>query len=250
VTIPGLGLRDAVAVSPTSGDGSGVEVGMTGAHGPSLLPPTVVSRAVGGLPSASPVGLGKLEALRYRGVELRGFGRDLTLYAAPSSGGVATVACYSSGAGAVGASCESIAQSLELVRAKPYPLATPASVVHALTQTIDGLNASRRDGRRGLAAASTAERQAESAGRLARAYDQAKGRLAGLDLSPAIASAVGTARSAMAASADAYTALADAAKGGGGARFEAAGRQARASEARLSHALQAIERDSAPGGTR
>jgi hypothetical protein len=250
VTIPGLELRDAVAVAPVAADGSGVEAGMTGARGPSLLPAALVSRAVGGLPAASSVGLGELEALRYRGVELRGFGRDLTLYATPSSGGVATVACYSSGAGGVSASCESIAQSLELNRARPYPLATPPQVAHLLSQTVDRLNRDRSAGRRRLAAVKTADRQVDAAGQLARSYDRAKRDLAGLDLSPAIASAVGKARSALAASGSAYAALAAAAKSGDGGGFEAAGKRVEAGEAHLGRALEAIERDSTPSGGR
>jgi hypothetical protein len=223
---------------------------MTGARGPSLLPAALVSRAVGGLPAASSVGLGELEALRYRGVELRGFGRDLTLYATPSSGGVATVACYSSGAGGVSASCESIAQSLELNRARPYPLATPPQVAHLLSQTVDRLNRDRSAGRRRLAAVKTADRQVDAAGQLARSYDRAKRDLAGLDLSPAIASAVGKARSALAASGSAYAALAAAAKSGDGGGFEAAGKRVEAGEAHLGRALEAIERDSTPSGGR
>ncbi|MGH2973413.1 MAG: serine/threonine-protein kinase [Solirubrobacterales bacterium] len=250
VAIPGLELREAVAVAPVADDGSGVEAGMTGARGPSLLPADLVSRTVGGLPAASPVALGKLEALRYRGVELRGFGRDLDLYAAPSSAGVATVACYASGAGGVSDSCESIAQSLELNRAHPYPLATPPHVARALSRTIERLNASRRTDRRRLAGASTAGRQADAARQLARAYDQARQQLGGLGPSPAIAAAVGDVRSALGDSGNAYAALAAAAKSGDSGGFEAAGKQVEAGEARLGRALKAIERGSAPSGKR
>jgi Protein kinase domain len=248
--IPGLGLRDAVAVSPAAADGSGVEAGTTGAHGPWLLPAGLVSRAVGGLPPASPVALGKLQALRYRGVELRGFGLGLTLYAAPTSKGVATVACYSPSAAGFAADCESVAQSLELNGAHPYPLATPPHAAHTLSQTIDRLNTRRRSGRRQLSAANTANRQADAAKKLERAYDQAKQQLAGLDLSPAIAAAVGEARSALGAAGGAYAALAATAKSGDSGGFETAGKQVNAEERRLGRALEAIEHDSAAGGKR
>lgn len=247
VNIPGLDLADGVGAAPAERDGSGVEAGMTDARGALLLPDALVQRVVGGLPRARPVALGRLEALRYRDVDLRGFGRDLTLYASPSSQGVATVACYSPAAeSGFAATCESVAQTLELTNARAYPLATPARTGRALQRTIANLDGERRAARRQLAAAKTNEVQAAAADRLARAYRTAGRQLERLPISPALAGQVDAAGAAIAASRAAYGGLADAARDGDAQRFEAGEQEVKASEARVDRALEEIGRGQAP----
>jgi len=240
--IPGLGLRDAVGVAPAARDASGTTAGLTDAQGPRLLPAELVERAGGGLPRPTPIKLGELEALRYRGVQLRGFDRDLTLYAAPSSVGVVTAACYSPAAEAgFEATCESIAQTLELLQGKPYPLATTARTQRALTAAMTGLRQARHSGRQQLGHASTGDAQAAAAVRLAEANAAAHKRLAALPVSPAIAGQVDAALSALAASEAAYRRLAKAARAGDAAGFEAAEREVEAGEEKLRKSLAALE---------
>lgn len=249
--VPGLDLRGAVGVAAGGRSASGVEAGMSDASGALLLPTALVERAVGGLPPARPVTLGKLEALRYRNVDLRGFGGDLTLYASPSTQGVATVACYSPRSDTAFATpCESVAQTLELTSARPFPLEVPARTERALDRTIATLDRERRAGRRDLAKATTNDRQAAAAHRLARAYGEAGRRLDRLQVSPVLAGPVDAASSGADASREAYEALADAARSEDAQAFDAAEGSVEASEARVEDALAAIGQDQAPSGSR
>ncbi len=249
--IPGLTLRDAVGVAPAARDASGTTAGLTDAQGPRLLPATLIGRAGGDLPRPTPVKLGELEALRYRGVQLRGFDRDLTLYAAPASVGVVTAACYSPTAEpGFEATCESIAQTLELLRGKPYPLATTARTERALAAALSGLREARQSGRQQLERASTGDKQAAAAVRLAEANAAAHRRLAALPVSPAIAGQVEAALASIAASEAAYRRLAEAARAGDASGFKAAEREVEASEEKLRKALAALEHAGGADGNR
>jgi Protein kinase domain len=249
--IPGLGLHDAVGVVPAARDASGTTAGLTDAQGARLLPAALVERAGSGLPRPTPVKLGELEALRYRGVQLRGFDRDLTLYAAPSSAGVVTAACYSPAAEpGFEATCESIAQTLELLKGTPYPLATPAETDRALAAAVSGLRQARQSGRQQLGRASTGDGQAAAAVRLAEANAAAHKRLAALPVSPAIAGQVDVALSAIAASETAYRRLAGAARAGDAGGFGAAEREVEAGEEKLRKSLAALEQAGTADGNR
>jgi hypothetical protein len=249
--IPGLGLHDAVGVAPAARDASGATAGLSDAQGPHLLPAALVKRAGAGLPRPTPVRLGGLQALRYRGVQLRGFDRDLTLYAAPSSVGVVTAACYSPVAEArFAATCESIAQTLKLLEGKPYPLAVPAGTERALAAAVSGLRQARKNGRRQLERAPSGDGQAAAAVRLADANAAAHKRLAALPVSPAIAGQVDSALVALAASEAAYRRLAGAARAGDANEFDAAERGVEADEQKLREALGALERAGTAGGGR
>ena len=241
--IPGLSLSDAIGAAPARRDASGVAAGMTAAGGASLLPAALADRAVGGLPKPEPVTLGELEALRYRDLPLRGFDRDLTLYASPSSSGVATVACYSPAeTGGFEATCDSIAQTLELTRGRPLPLAASPQSEAALARAVDGLRRKRKAGRRRLARAANGDAQAAAAAGLAAAYAAADARLGRLEAGPLLAGEVTATRSALAAAAAAYRAMAGAARSADAAGFSAAERTVRTEEARLRDALARLER--------
>lgn len=248
--ITGLDLADAVGVAPAARDASGVLAGVTSTSGPLLLPAGLRERLGDDTPTGDPVKLGDLEALRYEGLRLRGFDRGLTLYVAPTTAGVATVACYSpsSGAAAAGPVCESIAQSLELLRGRPFPLATEPDVARSLRRATAELNGSRKTGRRALARASTPDGQARAAQRLATAYDEGTSSLRELEVSPAIAAATANAERAMRAAAGAYRRLSAAARASSGSRFDAARAAIRKGEARVDRALSRLE--DAVGGAR
>ncbi|MDA0164702.1 hypothetical protein OM076_30825, partial [Solirubrobacter ginsenosidimutans] len=115
VDVPGLPHERAAA--PAGKESAGVVLaGMAprDTHNPKLVSP----RLHAGKPSEAR--LGAFPAYRYEG--LRWNGRKLTVYAAPTSAGVATVACLSPAPG-----CERIAQSLTVPGATAFPLgANPA----------------------------------------------------------------------------------------------------------------------------
>jgi Protein kinase domain len=238
--IPGLALENPIGAAPASAGGSGVSAGTTAATGSLLLPADFVDRVVGELPPASPVELGELEALRYRGVRVRGFDRELTLYAAPSTAGVATVACYSFSATDFEQPCESVAQTLELTRGTPYPLAPGAEAERGLRATIAQLGRQRRTGRERLEQVTTTSRQAAAAEQLARSYERAARRLGRLDVSPVQAGEVAAVRAAVAGAARAYDDLATATAAEDEAAFGTAEQAVDAAEARLGSVLAAL----------
>ena len=116
--IPGLVLADQVAIGPTGNDGRGIVAGMAAdAGGPRLLGPGFLASLEEPPRAGDRVRLGKVEALRYEGLEPDGFGgRALTVFAAPTSAGVATIACYAppGGGAAFRTDCERVAGTLEV----------------------------------------------------------------------------------------------------------------------------------------
>jgi hypothetical protein len=248
--IPGLALDDDIGTAPADRDGSGIMAGMTAADGPTLLPGTLAARVPEGLPKPTAVELGDLAALRYRDVAVRGFDRRLTLYASPTSAGTATVACYAPSAEAAAdePTCEAVAQTLELLEGRPYPLAVPAAAERALDRTARRLDRARRDGRRRLAEASQPAGQAKAARALERAYGTAARDLRAVDAGPALAGSIGDAASAAAGAGRAYGRLAAAVDAGDPGAYDAARSAVRSAEARTERALAAIAAASRPAG--
>ena len=68
---------------------------MVDATGPTLLPASFRAR-LSGQPEGDPVALGDLDALRYEGLQPKGASRPVTVYAVPTTDGVATVTCSAS----------------------------------------------------------------------------------------------------------------------------------------------------------
>ena len=92
--IPGLELRNPIALAPRDGPkGAGLGAGMTDATGPELLPASFLSTLEEAPPRDDAVKLGDIEAYRYQDLEPEGYDKSLTLYVAPTTDGVATVAC-------------------------------------------------------------------------------------------------------------------------------------------------------------
>ena len=118
-------LADQVAVGPDRREDRGVVAGM------SATPAGRACSARGFLASLEEppragdrVKLGKVEALRYEGLEPKGFGgRALTVFAAPTGGGVATIACFAppGGGAAFRADCERVAGTLAVEGETAFP---------------------------------------------------------------------------------------------------------------------------------
>jgi hypothetical protein len=137
-----------------------------------LLPPGLEPRLARppGKPAIVRLGAG-LRAHRYVGLVLRGSGRTLDVYAAPTTEGVATIVCSVEQAWRAAAdSCEEVAASLVVPRAAGLPLRPDTAFRATLPHTVRVLIAARRDGRQGLATAATSRQQAIRAVELANAY--------------------------------------------------------------------------------
>ena len=244
--IPGLTLADQVAVGPSGDEGRGVIVGMSDAKGPRLLPAGLLSSLSEPPRPADRVRLGKLEALRYEGLEADGFGgRSLTIFAAPTSAGAATIACYAprGGGAAFRGDCERVAGSLALDGETAYPLGADKRYAADLGRVITSLDKRRRAGRTALAGAGTPAGQRQAAASLADAYVLAQAALRGIETSPVNASAHAGIDQALGGAATAYRGLARASRPAGFRRESARVKRAEARvEARLA-ALKALGYD-------
>jgi hypothetical protein len=242
--IPGIDFEDPIRLGTGNGAGQRLTTGAVDATGPALLPRAFVRRLPGGKQPArdDTVRLGKLEAYRYANLKPRGFDRDLTLYVAPTSTGVATVACIANrGEGrSVRAACESAASSLELTRGRAYGLGPDASYARRVDTTIARLNGQVRAGKAKLRSARTPVGQARAAGQLAGSYAGAARRLARLEVSPAATDIHAAVVESLRRTASAYTRMSKAAGRGGRAQYNAARVAARAHERSVSRALERL----------
>jgi len=241
--IPGLELKDSATVGPSGRNARGVTAGMADASGPRLLPAAFVKRLDEPPRPGDRVQLGKLQAFRYEGLEPRGFDRSLTLFTAPTSAGVATVACFAeAGRGAAfRADCERVAGSLELTSGTPFPLAADPKYAQALNREIAALDARRRAARTALARANRPAGQATAARALASAYSAARAKVGDLKVSPAAARANAGLASALGATSAAYGDLAAAARGSNRRGYRRAAGAVRRAERNVQARLQALK---------
>ena len=118
----------------------GVVAGMAAdAGGARLLGPGFLASLQEPPRPADRVRLGKVEALRYEGLEPQGFGgRALTVFVAPTSAGVATIACFApaGGGAAFRADCERVAGTLEVKGKTAFPLGADKEYAAALSGVI------------------------------------------------------------------------------------------------------------------
>ena len=117
------------------------------------------------------------QAWRYR--LTRPDGSTTLLYAAPTTAGIATVAC----AGTTGTSttrCDELARTLTVPGSRALEPGTSAAFYSRLPATVNELDAARTQGARDLSAATRSTRQAIAANGLARAHKTAGAALAPL----------------------------------------------------------------------
>ena len=240
--IDGLELTRPVALS-AGGGGAGVVAGRTSARGPALLPAAFVKR-LADHPAAERVGLGPMQALRYRGLRSGASGPALTVFAVPTSLGVATVACYAPAAAAAAfqADCERVAASLKLSGAKAYALGPQAGYARGADRALTALAAARARDRRALASARTQGGQSALAGALATDHRRAADALVRLEVSPADAIAHAALVAAIGRAGDGYARMARAARRHDVKGFAAGERTARDGDAKLRQALAALGR--------
>ena len=212
--IPGLELRNPIGLNERGAPKTnGLSAGVTDATGPALLPTSFLSLLDEAPPRDDAVKLGQVDAYRYEGLKPEGFDGSLTLYVAPTTDGVATVACAAgSGAAEFLPSCEGVATGLRLVNTEAYALGADDDYLAQLDETIGDLNSASKKGVAALKKAKTPSKQASAAQSLSKSYAQARGQLAGLTVSPAVAKAAADVRAALKKTENAYSDLASAAK--------------------------------------
>ena len=244
--IPGLRLQQPIAISQTgeggTGSGSALQAGTTRATGASLLPAQFLRRLGDEPPRDDAVRLGDLDAYRYRDLRPRGFDGSLTVYVAPTTAGVATVACSSPAAAAATflPDCESVAGGLKLVDGDAFALGPDKDYLAKLDKAMAKLNSDRKSGSAALRKAKGQEGQAKAAASLAQAYGRARGSLRGDPVSPAVRGAAASVQGARARTQAADTRLAAAAKRGKSGAYGSARDDVRKGEAALKDALREV----------
>jgi serine/threonine protein kinase len=239
--IEGLDLARPVALSAGAG-GAGVVAGRTSATGPALLPAAFV-KGLTDRPAAERVRLGASQALRYRGLRSAASGPALTVFAVPTSRGVATVACHAPAAAAAAfeADCERVAASLKLSGAKGYALGPQAGYARGADRALTALAAARARDRRALASARTQGGQGKLAGALATDHDRAADALARLEVSPADATAHAALVAAVRRARDGYARMTRAAGRHDAKGFATGERAVHDGDARLRKALAGLK---------
>jgi predicted Ser/Thr protein kinase len=213
--VPGVRFKEPIVLAAGKPQGARLVAGQVAGRGPELLSAGLARRLPSGSPDAQPVRLGGVQALRYRGLAPRGLTGALQLYAVPTTRGVATIACTGP-AGTAGAAfrrdCESVATTLRLVGAEPYPLGPRPEYARSLRRTLGALDQARRSGTARLAGADTPDAQAAAAATLAGSYRRASEAVAATEASPADAAANRSLAAALERTGSAYGAAAEAAR--------------------------------------
>jgi hypothetical protein len=190
--VPGLSLSDPKAAAPAGKDGGlAVVVGTVekAADNSTLLAQPFL-QAVGDVPKPSgavQIGGGDLQAYRYNALKLNGFDRAVTVYAAPTSAGVATLACLAPAADAdsFASTCDQIANTLEISSGDPLPVGPSKDYAAAVDKALGTLAKADKSGQAKLKSAKTPQQQATAAKGLAKAFHGAGRTLARTDVSPA-----------------------------------------------------------------
>jgi Protein kinase domain len=240
--VPGVDMSDPIVLAPGSGRQGQLAAGLVAAAGPSLLPATFTKRLPDQPPPGDPVSLGKIEAYRYEGLRPKGLDGRVTLYTAPTSGGVATIACTARGqATDLLEECEAVATTLELSGVKAFALGPNEAYARSLGGALGKLGSARKSGEAALRSATTQDGQGAAAGRLADAYAAAAQTLARAEVSPADQVANGRIVAALRGVGGAYRRAASAARAGDGGAYAAATDAVRSGGRRLERALGSLE---------
>jgi serine/threonine protein kinase len=247
----GLPLSGAIAVAPRGRSGNRVvEFGVmkNGAASNSALLPAAflgsIGQQAGTIPARTAVRLPaqRLAAWRYANLRPGGTGRQLTVYAVPTTDGIATVVCAAASgqADAFAAQCGAIAGTLELVSGRPYPVGPSATYASVLNTAFGTLQQATTSQEATLAAAQTVAGQASAARALAGDYQAAAAQLAVLDLSPADRDVNRRLVRALQRLGKAYQTAARAATAGDATRYRAASAAIPGAKARVNSALAGL----------
>jgi hypothetical protein len=210
-----LELKGSAAAVPAGGRGQGaVTIGFasTDARNAALLSaafrkrltkdPAAGRQAVRDLP-------GGLQAYRYDDLQPRDGGAKVTVYAVPTSAGIATLACM---APTTAATCASVARTLSVRGASAFAVGPDAGYATRVDESLRSLDARLDRASAAIRAAKTAKGQAQAASVIARAYRLSRRPLTSLKLSPADVALNARLLAALHSTSAAYAALASAAR--------------------------------------
>jgi hypothetical protein len=246
--VPGLSLAKPVAYAPGGRDGGqGVLFGVVkDAADNSTLLAAPFLQALGGVPKrggAVRIGSDDLQAYRYDNLKPSGFDRAVTVYAVPTTAGVATLACLAPAASSAAfkADCDGIANTLGLTGGDPFPVGPSKAYADAVGKALGDVGAARKSGQAKLSSAKKPADQGAAARSISGAYDKAAKSLAGLELSPADRGANTRLVKALEGAAAGYAKAASAAAKKDKAGFAKAGKTIATAEKEVAGALAGLK---------
>ena len=242
--VPGVRFREPIVLAADTPAGARLVAGQVAASGPELLSAGLKRLLPDPSPTGETVRLGDFQALRYPELQPRDFDGRLSIFAVPTTAGVATIACTGPG-GNAGASfqrdCESIATTLQLPGAKAYTLGPQEAYARSLGRTLDRLSQAVRSGTAELRGAGTPDEQAAAAAALAGDYRRASEAVLAAEVSPRDAAANRALGGALERTGSAYAAAAEAARANDAAGYAAAERRVTRSQRAVQAALSEFE---------
>jgi hypothetical protein len=240
-SVPGLTLADPVAIGPKDGRDAVLIGTVKSAADNSTLLPAELIKAAGRVPDRSAVKVGGVQAYRYENVSLGG--HNVTLFAAPTSAGVATLACVTPAADAAAfkPQCDAVANTIALKGAKGFPVGPSATYAKAVADTMASVNKADAAGQAALKRAKAPADMAGATAATAKAYSNAAAKLGGLELSPADKSITATLVAALNKTGTAYGKAAAAARKKDSAGFRKQSAAVKAGKAAIADALSRIK---------
>jgi hypothetical protein len=242
-TVPGMHFSDPVVITAGASHGRLNAGEVTDAGNPTLLSPGFRARVQGSLPTGEPVALGSsIQALRYTGLQVSGLPGPVTVYAVPTTSGVATIACWSTTppGTAFQTQCGRVAETLRLVGASPIALGADPAYAKTLSSAFDGLRSATRAPLAQLRSAKTPSAQAAAASQLSSAYTAAAAKLDGAAVPPMVQDLHARILADLRRIAAGYTLAASAARAGKHGAYAAASRSIDSASASLSAAIASL----------
>ena len=243
--IPGIDFGDdGTTVTPSGGAEKGtLTVGVTDATDSTLLPDSFLKELSSKPKPTDGVRLGDLEAFRYKGLKPKGFSQQLTVYAAPTTEGVATIACAAPAAEASAflPECEKVSTTIKMKAGKPYPLGTDDDYASdlsddQLSQLGPGLR--RQEDEERQERQQPGERRQLGRRRLCQRGLDAQGRRR----EPAVRGRQRDLVKALSSAESAYKSLGRAAKADSSSRYNSARKKVKSAESDVSKALDSLRK--------
>jgi len=240
--VPGMSFSQPIVLSFAGSSGARLSAGTVGGAGPTLLPQSFLARLSRAPSRDDRVRLGRLEAYRYAGLEPRGAEGPVTVYVAPTTEGVATVACVAPPRAGTefGAECERVASTLALSGGDPLPLGPSDGYARAAGAALRRLDRSTDPLTKRLRGASSPDAQAGAATDLGEAYRVAARSLSRAPVGPLERRANARLVTALREVGSAYTTAARAARVGDDGGYSAAGRSVQRAATGLAQAQREL----------
>jgi serine/threonine protein kinase len=243
--VPGLRMKDARAArAPGSGAERLLTIGTAEGSAPTFLPDSLLDRLDSRRPQGEVVRVNAVDGYRYRDLRPKGFDGRVTIFAVPTTDGVAMVTCAGPGSGADSfmRECERAAATLELPGKDPVTLRTADTYARALSEAFGVMGRTRDRALARLERARSARARARAAADVSAAYSRAARAVSALTPGPGAQQANVALVSALERASSEWQALEQAARGGNRGAYTRARSAVTRAEDGLSETLGELRR--------